>query len=49
MDSFLPYELSKTPRLKKSQYCRYADTHDWDRFASLSGPLGAHSLRAHPF
>ncbi|KAL2784099.1 hypothetical protein BJX66DRAFT_344339 [Aspergillus keveii] len=38
VSTILPYELSETLRLKKSQYCRFADTHDWDGFASLMLP-----------
>ncbi|KIA75372.1 hypothetical protein HK57_00155 [Aspergillus ustus] len=34
----LPYEVAETLRFKKSQYCRFADTHDWDSFASLMLP-----------
>ncbi|KAL2848781.1 hypothetical protein BJX68DRAFT_276277 [Aspergillus pseudodeflectus] len=38
MTSILPYDLAESLRLKKSQYCRFADTHDWDGFASLTLP-----------
>ncbi|KAL2835139.1 hypothetical protein BDW59DRAFT_155962 [Aspergillus cavernicola] len=38
MSAILPYEIAESLRLKKSQYCRYADTHDWKSFASLLLP-----------
>ncbi|KAL4801808.1 hypothetical protein BDV18DRAFT_148206 [Aspergillus unguis] len=31
----LPYSLAETIRQKKSQYCRFADTQDWDSFRDL--------------
>ncbi|KAI9373565.1 hypothetical protein BJX61DRAFT_541626 [Aspergillus egyptiacus] len=34
----LPYTLSETIRHRKSQYCRFADTHDWPSFTSLFSP-----------
>lgn len=46
----VPYEIAEVIRLKKSQYCRFADTHDWAGFdniflpslqASFNAPDGA--------
>ncbi|KAL4792603.1 hypothetical protein BDV19DRAFT_391909 [Aspergillus venezuelensis] len=34
----LPYETAETIRLKKSQYCRFADTHEWDHWRALFHP-----------
>ncbi|KAL3477398.1 hypothetical protein BJX99DRAFT_125603 [Aspergillus californicus] len=38
MSPVVPYEIAETLRFKKSQYCRSADTHDWETFASLFLP-----------
>ncbi|KAL4778831.1 hypothetical protein BJX76DRAFT_352294 [Aspergillus varians] len=38
MSPIVPYKIAETLQLKKSQYCRYADTHDWKSFASLFLP-----------
>ncbi|KAL5041992.1 hypothetical protein BDW71DRAFT_155982 [Aspergillus fruticulosus] len=34
----VPYEISEPIRLKKSQYCRFADTHNWAGFRNIFLP-----------
>ncbi|KAL4937922.1 hypothetical protein BDV06DRAFT_226498 [Aspergillus oleicola] len=34
----LPYDIAETIRLKKSQYCRFADTHHWSSWRALFHP-----------
>ncbi|KAL4926741.1 uncharacterized protein BDV17DRAFT_269004 [Aspergillus undulatus] len=34
----LPSHIAETIRFKKSQYCRFADTHEWPSFRALFNP-----------
>lgn len=34
----VPYEIAEVIRLKKSQYCQFADTHDWAGFDNIFLP-----------
>ncbi|KAL4919659.1 hypothetical protein BDW62DRAFT_199674 [Aspergillus aurantiobrunneus] len=34
----VPYEVAETIRLKKSQYCRFADTRQWEAWGNLFIP-----------
>ncbi|KAL4781770.1 hypothetical protein BJX76DRAFT_369614 [Aspergillus varians] len=38
MPQIPPYEIAETLRLRKSQYCRLLDTHDWKAWGELFLP-----------